>query len=70
MPLPIIPKSAVVEKEGRSHIFVLAEQRIEERVVQTTAFSGDEVAVLSGLKANEKVVVKPTPALHNGAAAN
>jgi membrane fusion protein, multidrug efflux system len=70
MPLPIIPKSAVVEKEGRSHVFVLAEQRIEERVVQTTAFSGDQVAVMSGLKATEKVVAKPTPALHNGAAAN
>ena len=70
VPLPVIPKSAVVEKEGRSHIFVLAAQRIEERVVQTLAFSGEQVAVLSGLKANEKVVVKPTPALHNGAAAN
>jgi len=69
-PMPVIPKSAVIEKEGRSHIFVLAEQRVEERVVQTTAFTADRVAVMSGLKVAEKVVARPTAELHNGAAAN
>jgi RND family efflux transporter MFP subunit len=69
-PMPVVPRSAVMEKEGRSHIFVLADQRLEERVVQTTVLTDDRVAVVSGLKTAEKVVAKPTSALHNGQSAN
>ena len=69
-PLPVVPKTAVVEKDGRTHVFAVVEQRLEERVVQIGARKGDLVAVVRGLRSGEKVVAAPTDAIKNGQMVN
>lgn len=57
-PLPAVPLAAVVQEYGRSVVFVeRGPGRFERRVVTTGPRSGDVVAVLSGLQADERVVV-------------
>jgi membrane fusion protein (multidrug efflux system) len=67
---PVISKTALVAKEGRTHVLVVADGRIDERVVQTGATDETSVAILRGLKPGEKVVVKPSETLRNGQAVN
>ena len=69
-PMPVVPKSAVIEKDGHPHVFAVVEQRLEERVVQTGATKGDLIAVLRGLRSGEKVVVAPTVTTKNGQMVN
>ena len=69
-PLPVVPKTAVVEKDGRSHLFTVANQRVEERIVQTGALKGDLIAIVRGLRSGEKVVAAPTDAIKNGQMVN
>jgi cobalt-zinc-cadmium efflux system membrane fusion protein len=56
--LPVVPLAAIVQEYGRNIVFVeLAPGRFERRQVTTGPRRGDVVAVLSGLQANERVVV-------------
>lgn len=67
-PSPVVPRSAIVLKDGRKHLFVVHDHRLEERVVQTGAEKDDAVAVLRGVRAGDKIVIKPSEALQNGQA--
>jgi RND family efflux transporter MFP subunit len=69
-PTPVIPKVAVITKEGRSHVLVITDGRVDERVVQTGNSTGDVIAVTKGLRSGEKVVVKPPEGLRNGQLVN
>ncbi|MFT3767366.1 MAG: efflux RND transporter periplasmic adaptor subunit [Minicystis sp.] len=69
-PAPVIPRSALVDKDGLVHVFAVVNQRLEERVVQTGAQKGDLVAVTRGLTHGDRVVQKPAPTLQNGQAVN
>jgi RND family efflux transporter MFP subunit len=69
-PAPVIPRSAILEKEGLHHVFVVVEQRLEERVVQTGAQVGDLVAVTRGVQRGDHIVTKPAPSLQNGQPVN
>lgn len=69
-PAVVVPRSAFVEKNGLTHVFVVVDRRLEERVVQTGARKGDLVAIMRGLKGGDQVVAKPSEALHNGQAVN
>jgi RND family efflux transporter MFP subunit len=69
-PMSVVPKTAVVEKDGRTHVFAVVDQRIEERVVQTGARKGDLIAIARGLKSGDKVVAAPTDAVKNGQPVN
>ncbi len=56
--VPAVPLAAVVQEYGRSVVFVeVGPGRFERRTVTTGPRSGDLVAVLAGLKADERVVV-------------
>ncbi len=68
--LAVVPKTAVVEKDGRTHLFAVVDHRLEERVVQTGATKGDLIAVVRGLHSGEKVVAAPTDAIKNGQPVN
>lgn len=70
LPSAVVPRSALVEKEGLTHVFVVVEQRLEERVVQLGSSKGDLVAVTRGVKKDERVVDKPAPLLRNGQPVN
>jgi len=67
---PVAPRAALVEKEGRSHVFVVADGHLDERVVQTGADDGNVMAIVRGLRAGEKIVIKPAETLRNGQAVN
>jgi RND family efflux transporter MFP subunit len=69
-PMSVVPKTAVVVKDGRTHVFAVVDQRIEERVVQTGASKGNLVSIARGLKSGDKVVVTPTDAVKNGQPVN
>jgi membrane fusion protein (multidrug efflux system) len=70
--MPVIPKTAVVTREGKSAAFVVAGGRLEQRIVQLGEPSGDDVAVARGIAVGESVVITPSDKLRNGvrAAAN
>jgi RND family efflux transporter MFP subunit len=71
---PIVPRRALVQKDGRAHVLSVVDGRIEERVVQTgpSAGAGDAevVTIVRGLRAGDKIVAKPTDALRNGQTVN
>jgi membrane fusion protein, heavy metal efflux system len=56
--LPVVPLAAIVQEYGRNDVFVeLTPGRFERRQVTIGARSGDVVAVVSGLRTGERVVV-------------
>ena len=65
-PTPVVPKTAITTRDGRSAAFVVVNGRVEQRVVQTTEALGDEVAVIRGVADGEKIVVSPADTLRNG----
>jgi membrane fusion protein, multidrug efflux system len=69
-PTPVVPKTAITTRDGRSTAFVVVNGRIEQRVVQTSEGLGDEIAVVRGVAEGEHVVVAPTEALRNGQRVN
>ena len=64
----VIPKEAVVTREGRSEVYAVVDHRLEQRVVQLGAEKGALVAVTRGLSNGEHIVNKPAPTLQNGQA--
>ncbi len=68
VPLPVVPKESVVTREGASCVFAVVDRRVEQRVVQLGPSRGDVVAVVRGVAAKDKVVLKPAETLQNGQA--
>lgn len=65
----VIPAAAVVRDEGKAHVYVLgADGKAHRREVEIGLASTDEVQVLSGVEASEKVIVKGQSGLPDGAA--
>jgi membrane fusion protein (multidrug efflux system) len=66
--LPVLPRSAVRtdERGGTDRVFVVRDGRVEERLVHTGPASGAQVAIVTGVRAGEQVVVEPGPALRDG----
>lgn len=55
----VVPRSAVVDEDGRSLVYVqVGGEAFEERVVRVGPRSGDLVGIESGLAADERVVVR------------
>jgi len=67
---PVVPRAALLSKEGRTHVLVVADGRIDGRVVQIGAEEGGLVVVVRGFSPGDKVVVKPSETLRNGQAVN
>jgi RND family efflux transporter MFP subunit len=65
---PIVPKSALVPLDPAQAVFVVAEGRLQERVIETGTAIDDGVAVLDGVKKGDRVVVHPTPEMLDGMA--
>jgi RND family efflux transporter MFP subunit len=64
---PFVPKSAVVERDGRAFLFVVEDGRAVERIVSLGAREETRTAVTAGVKKGEKVVAAPPAELSNGA---
>ena len=65
-PTVIVPKAAVRSIDGRSVVFVLNDDRVERRAVSVGLDNGDQVEVVSGLHAGERVVVDGPATLKDG----
>ena len=65
--LPGIPKSAIVDKDGKANVFVVAGGRLEQRVLSLgPEASGSSVSVFKGVTVGERVVTENPAALSNG----
>lgn len=62
----VVPKNAIVMREGLSHLFVVEDGRAIERVVALGPTKDTSVAVVRGVKDGDKVIVSPPPELSNG----
>jgi RND family efflux transporter MFP subunit len=62
----LIPAEAVRTEGGASVVFVHANDRVERRGVTLGPAAGAERVVLTGLRAGERVVIAPPPALKDG----
>ena len=65
-PAVIVPKNAVRSADGKSIVFVLNEDRVERRAINVGLTTGDQVEVLSGVRAGERVVVEGPVTLKDG----
>jgi len=65
-PVALVPKSAVRTDGGASYVFVVKQQTVERRAVQTAGTDGDRLEVTGGLSSGERVVVSPPADLAAG----
>jgi membrane fusion protein (multidrug efflux system) len=66
--LPSVPKAAISARADQSRLFVVADGRLQERVVALGPSLGDRVSVLRGVGVDEPVVVSDLTHLANGQA--
>ncbi len=65
-PRMIVPKGAIRTADGRSVVFVVKEDGVERRAITIGNTNGDQVDVLSGVTAGERVVLDPPAAMKDG----
>jgi RND family efflux transporter MFP subunit len=63
----VIPRAAVRHEGEQSVVYVVQQDRVERRAIQTGPADGDQVTVLAGLSAGEQVVVEGPTNLSDGA---
>ena len=61
-----LPKAAVRSVDGRTVVFVVKDDRVERRAIRAGTERGDQVEVLSGVTAGERVVVEGPATLKDG----
>ena len=61
-----MPKSAVVNRDGRDVVFVVANGKAERRAVTVTDTQNDESILSAGVAAGENVVVNAPAGLQDG----
>lgn len=66
-PVALVPRSAVRQGGDETWVFVLTGETVERRAVRLGGTDGDRLEVTAGLRAGERVVVSPPPALADGA---
>ena len=64
----IIPKNAVLSRDGRDVVFVVRDGRAERRAVTVSDTQGDDSVLSAGVTAGEKVVVAAPANLQDGMA--
>jgi RND family efflux transporter MFP subunit len=62
----LVPATAVRTVAGTARVFVLAGDRVEERIVMVGQVVGDQVEITDGLKAGERVVARGVDELIDG----
>jgi HlyD family secretion protein len=62
----LVPKAAVVRKDGTAFVFVVKGTKVEQRVIRTGDEVGDSFLVLDGLSGSESVAVAGVDKLRDG----
>jgi RND family efflux transporter MFP subunit len=65
-PAVVVPKAAVKSLDGKAIVFVLNEDRVERRAIKVGLENGDQVEVVSGVRAGERVVIDGPATLKDG----
>ncbi len=65
--LPAVPATALRAEGALRHVYVAVGGRLEDRLVQAGEKQGNEVPIVSGVKAGEEVVAELTPEVRDGA---
>jgi RND family efflux transporter MFP subunit len=65
-PVALVPKGAIRTDGAASYVFVVKQDTVERRAVQTGGTDGDRLEVTAGLSSGERVVVGPPPDLAEG----
>jgi RND family efflux transporter MFP subunit len=63
-----LPRAAVREQDGRTHVFVVRDGRAERRAVMLGGPPAGDAVATAGLAAGERVILDPPAALTDGAA--
>jgi membrane fusion protein (multidrug efflux system) len=67
-PQPVVDAKALARDDTEARVFVVGpDKRIQERLVRVGESKGDVVAVLSGVRPGESVVLQPGPDVRDGA---
>lgn len=67
LPRTTVNPSAVVERQGKKVVFLVAGGRVSETPVTLGTRDGDLLEVVSGVKAGDRVVISPAQNLRDGA---
>lgn len=62
----LVPKQAVLRKDGSSFVFVIKGNRVEQRAIRPGEEAGDAYYVLDGLSGNESVAIAGVEKLRDG----
>jgi RND family efflux transporter MFP subunit len=65
-PQTAVNSGAVSDREGKKFVFLIKGDRVVETPVKTGEKFGDMMEILAGLKAGDRVVLKPLSKLENG----
>jgi RND family efflux transporter MFP subunit len=65
-PRVLLPKAAIRTADGKSIVFVVKENRVERRAISVGLENGDQMEVISGVSAGERVVVDAPATLKDG----
>jgi RND family efflux transporter MFP subunit len=66
-PRLLVPTAAVRTEAGQSVVFVVRDDRAERRAVTAGATQGEQIEIVSGLNAGERIVVEGVTSLADGA---
>ncbi len=67
-PKPVVSSKAIARDDTEARVFVVGpDKRVQERLVRVGESKGDVVAVLSGVRPGETVVLQPGPDVRDGA---
>jgi membrane fusion protein (multidrug efflux system) len=65
--LPVVPASAIVERDQNDTLFEVVDKHLAERVVQLGPKAGDMVAIADGVSKGAQVVISPPAGAIDGA---
>jgi RND family efflux transporter MFP subunit len=65
-PVALVPKSAVKVEGSASYVFLVRQDTVERRAVQSAGTDGDRMEITAGLTAGDRVVVAPPTGLAEG----
>ncbi len=65
-PVTLVPKGAVRTENDKSYVYIVREETVERRAIQTGGSDAERLEVVAGLAPGDRVVVSPPPELADG----
>jgi multidrug efflux pump subunit AcrA (membrane-fusion protein) len=62
----LVPKGAVRTENDKSYVYIVREETVERRAIQTGGSDAERLEVVAGLAPGDRVVVSPPPELADG----